>query len=68
MVKDQLLPPPQFLREDDVVEELARGHVLLRKIQKLSKLGVRKLQALEDDKLQMRVEAPPVFLIAGRAY
>jgi len=65
MVKDQLLPPPQFLREDDVVEELARGHVLLRKIQKLSKLGVRKLQSLEDDKLQLRLEAPPVFLIAG---
>jgi hypothetical protein len=68
MVKDQLLPPPQFLREDDVVEELARGHVLLRKIQKLSKLGVRKLQSLEDDKLQLCLEAPPVFLIAGRAY
>jgi len=41
MVKDQLLPPPQFLGEDDVVEELARGHVLLRKLQKLSKLGVQ---------------------------
>jgi hypothetical protein len=68
MVKDQLLLPPQFLGDDDVVEELARGHVLLRKIQKLSKLGVRKLQSLEDDKLQLRLEAPPVFLIAGRAH
>jgi hypothetical protein len=55
MVKDQLLPPPQFLGDDDVVEELARGHVLLRKLQKLSKLGVRKLQSLEDEKLQMRL-------------
>jgi hypothetical protein len=68
MVKDQLLPPPQSLREDDVVEELAGAHLLLRKIQKLSKLGVRKLQSLEDDKLQLRLEAPPVFLIAGTAY
>jgi hypothetical protein len=28
---------------------------LLRKIQKLSKLGVRKLQSLEDEKLQIRL-------------
>jgi hypothetical protein len=59
MVKDQVLPPPQFLGEDDVVEELARGHFLLRKIQKLNKLGVRMLQSLEDEKLQIRLE--PVF-------
>jgi hypothetical protein len=55
MVKDQLLPSPQSLGEDDVVEELARGHVLLRKLQKLSQLGVRKLQSLEDEKLQIRL-------------
>jgi hypothetical protein len=55
VVKDQPVPPPQFLGNDDVVEEFARGHFLLRKLQKLSKLGVRKLQSLEGEKLQIRL-------------
>jgi len=55
VVKDQLLPPPQFLGNDDVVEELARGHVLFRKLQKLSKLGLDKLRSLEDENLQIRL-------------